>query len=97
MGAYREVVIETYLSDGEPSSNKVRARPLENQGFSISMKVECATKMRNAHPVGTCFLIQAQVIDPEGGSPFLYTSWQWKYEVIARTVAIELVAARSNH
>jgi hypothetical protein len=94
MGPYREVVVETYLSDGEPSLNKIRARPLENQDLSTSMKVECSTRMRNAHPIGTCFLIQAKVIDLEGGSRYIYTSWQWKYEVISRAAAIRLIATR---
>ncbi len=46
------------------------------------MHVECSSKMRNAHPVGTFFVVRAKVINREDGPDFLYTSWQWPYEVM---------------
>lgn len=93
MGYYRRVAIETYPNYGEPSPSSIRARPLPGQGFSTEMKVECSKRMRFAHPVGTVFIVQAQVTDREDGTPFLYTSWQWKYEVVDREVAEAMIAA----
>lgn len=92
MSNYRTVAIETYRSPGEPSSAAVRARPLPGQGLSVDIKVECSKRMRTEYPVGTVFLVRAQVTDREGGSPFLYTSWQWPYEIVARDEAQRRIA-----
>lgn len=67
MGYYRHVAIESFRNPGEPSSASIRARPLPGQGFDRDMRVECSSKMRNNHPVGTIFIVQAQVIDKDGG------------------------------
>ena len=40
--------------------------------------------MRDKYPVGTCFLIKAQIIDKDGGNPFLYTYYNWPYEVLSK-------------
>lgn len=80
---YREVVVETYRAVGEPSSSGVRVRPLPGQGYSVHMNVECSKSMRQNHPVGTRFLIQATLTSKEGGSPFLYSYFQWPYRVLS--------------
>lgn len=87
MGNYRFVAIETYLNPGEASSTGIRARPLPGQGLPANMKVECSRKVRMDHPVGTVFIVKAQVTDREGGTPFLYSSWQWSCEVVSRAEA----------
>jgi hypothetical protein len=92
MMAYRKVLIQTYRSYGESSSKSVRARPLAGQGLNAEMKVECSSKMRNAHPVGTIFLVPAKVTNKLGGMDFLYTSWQWGYEVLAPDMAAKFIA-----
>jgi hypothetical protein len=96
MSDYRYVVIETYRSTGEGSSKKMRARPLPGQGLSAEMKVECSSKMRDAHPAGTLFLIQAKVTDREGGTPFLYTSHQWSYKIISPVEAAQAITAQGK-
>lgn len=78
---YKQVLIETYRNSGEPSANGIRARPIAGQGFDTSMKVECSTRMRDSHPVGTVFRIRAVVTDCEG-TPFLYSYFGWPYEVV---------------
>jgi hypothetical protein len=95
MGHYQRVAIETYRNYGEPSSKSIRARPLPGQGFSRNLNVECSSKMRQAHPVGTVFIVQAQLTNREGGPPFLYTSWQWGYEVVDEDEANSRIASRS--
>ena len=45
------------------------------------MRVECSSKMRDNYPIGTVFIVQAQIIDKEGGMDFLYTHYNWPYKV----------------
>ena len=92
MGDYRHVAIETFRNPGEPSSKSLRAQPLSGQGLDQNMRVECSSKMRNAHPPGTVFIIQAQVTDREGGPSFLYTHHNWAYEVVRRADAEARIA-----
>ncbi len=51
------------------------------------MAVECSSKMRDAHPVGTIFRIEAKITDREGGPPFLYTNYAWHYSVVTEAEA----------
>jgi predicted transcriptional regulator len=91
MAAYRKLAIETYLSIGESSSKSVRARPLAGQGLSVDMHVECSSKMRLKHPIGTVFIIRAKITNREGGPDFVYTSWQWPYVVSDKSSARDLI------
>lgn len=92
MSHYRMVAIETLVNPGEPSVDRMRARPLPGQGFGTSMRVECSSKMRNSHPPGTVFVVKAQVIDKEGGTPFLYTHFNWPWHVLPRADAEARIA-----
>lgn len=87
MGHYRTIAIESFRNPGEPSSASVRARPLPGQGLSTEIRVECSSKMRKNYPIGTIFIVQAQLIDKEGGAPFLYTHYNWPYTVVSRPEA----------
>ena len=93
MSQYREVIIETYNPYGEPSSEKVRARPLPGQGLSPNMKVECSSKMREGHPAGTKFKIRAKITDRDGGTNFLYSHYNWPYEVVSDEEASEFISS----
>jgi hypothetical protein len=53
--------------------------------------------MRNGHPLGTVFIVQAQVTDREGGPAFLYTHFSWPYRVVARAEAEALIASGGVH
>lgn len=79
--AYSEYLVETYRNAGEPSGKGVRVRPLAGQGLPVDMNVECSSRMRSQHPVGTVFVLRAKVTDRQGGPPFLYSSFQWPYRV----------------
>ncbi len=91
MSAYREIVIETFENPGEPAAENIRARPLPGQGLSTSMRVECSSKMREKHQVGTKLKIRAKVTDREGGTPFLYCHYSWPYEVLSDQEATEII------
>jgi hypothetical protein len=79
---YQQVVIETYYQVKSGKSSRIHARPVEGQGFPLSLDVECSRKMRAEHPIGTKFKVWAKLTDLNGGGEFLYTSWQWPYEVV---------------
>ncbi len=82
MSGYIDVIIETYIGKNTTSSSGVRARPIKGQGLDISMNVECSSKMRKSHPVGTKFLIKAKKISKEGGPEFLYAHYNSPYKVV---------------
>lgn len=83
MSNYRKVIVETYQNTQGGSSKSIRARPIAGQGLSSEMNVECSSKMRKGHPVGTKFLLEAKVTSREGGSDFLYAHYNAPYEVIS--------------
>lgn len=92
MSHYRQVIIETFKNIGDSSSKSVRARPISGQGLNIAMNVECSSKMRKGHPVGTLFLLEAKVTDREGGTPFLYAHYNSPYKVVSKNEAAELLS-----
>ncbi len=94
MSHYKYVAIESFKNAGDASSSPIRARPLSGQGFDTSMYVECSSKMRNKYPVGTVFIVKAQIIEKEGWAPFLYTHYNWSYKVISRANAKEKIKDR---
>jgi hypothetical protein len=92
MPVYREYVIETYRNPGEPSANKVRARPLDGQGIPATWSVECSTSMRNDYPVGTKFLLLGR---PAGGkleAEFLYCKPRAEFRVLTQQEANEFIS-----
>lgn len=91
---YREVLVETYRHTGGGSAHARRVRPLPGQGLDVRMVVECSSKMRDTHPLGTIFKIRAKLTDREGGTPFLYSSYAWPYEVLSPQDAVSFI---SNH
>lgn len=87
---YRYVIVESYVHSGGGSKHAIRARPLPGQGLSPAMAVECSSRMRTSHPVGTLFKIYARIKDTDQ-SPHLYTSWQWGYTVVTADEADRFV------
>ena len=86
MNYYRDIVIQTYEASGSSSNRPVRARPVAGQGLSVELNVECSTKMREAHPVGTFMIVRAKITDVEG-TPFVYTHYNWPYKVVTEAEA----------
>ena len=77
---YVNVVVETYY-DTDPSRS-IRVRPIPGQVFPPTINVECSRAMRMQHPVGTRFRIRAKLTDKEGGRPFLYTRYSWRFDLV---------------
>lgn len=84
------IIIETFRQYGEPSSSKVRARPLAGQGLPTDLRVECSKKMRLDHPVGSLFKVWASVTDREG-TTFVYTNHRDGYERVTPAAAAAFI------
>jgi hypothetical protein len=76
------VVVETYSAVKSGKSSRIHVRPIAGQPYPSTMDVECSRAMREQHPVGTRFRIHAKEISREGGKPFLYSRYDWPYEVL---------------
>ena len=94
MSAYNEIIIETFENPGEPSSERIRARPLPGQGLDTRMRVECSSQMRGQYPPGTKLKIRAKVTDVLGGTPFLYSHYSWPYQVLSDEDAAKFIKSR---
>jgi hypothetical protein len=79
---YQQVIVETYPGRKPGKSSLIHVRPVEGQPFPTTMDVECSRKMRKEYPVGTRFRIYAKETNREAGKPFLYSHFDWPYEVI---------------
>lgn len=80
---YRQVVVETYEAVKSGKSSRIHVRPIPGEAYPTTMDVECSRKMREQFPIGTRFRIYAKETNREGGKPFLYTRYDWPYEVVA--------------
>eukprot|EP00873_Tetraselmis_striata_P040192 jgi/Tetstr1/460456/TSEL_005715.t1 len=79
---YQQVIVETYAATKSGKSSKIHVRPIPGQLFPTTMDVECSRSMRTAHPVGTRFRIHVKETCREGGKPFLYSHFNWPFEVV---------------
>ena len=87
MSHYKKYAVVTYINPGEPSTRRIRAHPLQSQGVDQSLNVECSTKMRENHPIGTIFIIDAMIKHSHDGAPYLSTYHGWSYEVVTEAQA----------
>ena len=90
---HRFVIVESYVGRGEPLHN-IYVRPLPGQDLPSTMNVECAFKMRVAHPPGTVFKVWMKISCGESGPTHLYTSWRWDYDVISADDASAFIERR---
>ncbi|MER9971185.1 hypothetical protein [Mesorhizobium sp. M0060] len=79
---YQQVVVETYSGIKPGKSSRVHVRPIVGQPFPVTMDVECSRTMRKQYPIGTKFRIYAKETNREGGKPFLYSHFDWPFEVV---------------
>ena len=82
LGPYKACVLETYHEVKSGKKRHIHARPVTGQeDFPAKLDAECCRYMRENYPVGTIFLVWAIVTDRKG-TDFVYTSWQWPYEIV---------------
>jgi hypothetical protein len=80
---YHDVEVESYLPARTSGLHgKVHVRPLPGQGYADDMHVECSRSVTRNYPVGTKFRLRCTLTDRLGGGQYLYSSWQWKFEVL---------------
>ncbi|WP_425636051.1 hypothetical protein ACPUEN_11695 [Algoriphagus yeomjeoni] len=82
---YSLIEVESYIPDKRSGRyGEVHIRPVPGQaGFDPSLHVQCSKDLSTEHPVGTRFLIKGKLNDLKGGGKFIYSSYQWTYEVIS--------------
>ena len=79
---YRQIIIETYEGPLRGRHGSIRARPIAGQFYPSTMNVECSRDLRRRFPIGTRFRIHAKEVAKEDGTPFLYTHFNWPYELV---------------
>jgi hypothetical protein len=84
MNAYDYIIVESFcpvINTGR--RGPVHIRPMPNQEpYLTKMFVECCRDLVNDYPVGTKFRIKAKITSKEGGTPFVYSYYNWPYEVL---------------
>lgn len=84
---YEWVVVESfYPASTAGRHGYVHVRPAPGQSFDQRLFVECSKELSDTsrYPVGTRFRIRAKLTSKLGGTPFLYSYYGWKYEVVAK-------------
>ena len=76
-----EYVLITAEVFNDPATGRKRVRPAADEIFPSSMYIECSKALR-ALASGTRVRIRVVETAREDGRPFLYSSYQWKYEVV---------------
>ena len=62
----------------------IHIRPVEGERYPQTMRVECSKILSEQYPVGTKFkLAKVKLTDREGRGEYLYSRYNWKYEVIS--------------
>jgi hypothetical protein len=79
---YRQVIVETYVAVKGGKSSRIHVRPVKGEPFPQAMDVECSRSMREQYPIGTRFRIYAKETSRQGGKPFLYSRYDWPFEVL---------------
>lgn len=77
---YEWIEVESFIPG---MTGAAHIRPVADGPYSTDLRVECSKALSRNYPVGTRFLIKGKLTDMQG-TPFLYSSWQWKFEVLAK-------------
>lgn len=80
---YRTVIVESFkpaLRAGLRGA--VHIRPVDGQGLSTELHVECSKELSREYPVGTKFRIRAKLTDRESGGEYLYSYHKWPVDVL---------------
>ena len=75
---YIHIVAESYR---DKVSGRVHIRPAPNQPFAQSLRIK-GCRDCSSYPLGTKFRLKVKLTDVEGREDYLYTSWQWPFEIL---------------
>lgn len=90
---YQNIIVESFVCSAQSGRHgTVHIRALLGQGIPQDLMVESPKSMRRAYPVGTKFKILAK-LKRRDETPFLYTSWQWAFEIVSDKEAARFIQA----
>lgn len=78
-----KIIVETFRNPGEPSSSKVRVRPMAGQ-FKETYRVWCSQIMRRSQPVGALFRVCVTRVDQPDGESYLRIGLHDWWEPVSR-------------
>ena len=74
-----EVFCESFI---DPETNRIRVRPLPNQGIPITLVIECRMEERKRYPIGTIFRTEnVRVCVKDVGRIYLRAKDQMIYKI----------------
>lgn len=80
---YKYINVKSVSTKVKGKHGDVHIMPLPNQEpYLDTMYVECSKTLSNDYEVGTRFRIKAKIVHPEGKASFVYTHYNWDYEVL---------------
>ena len=80
---YHYIIVESYISKNTSGLHgEIHIRPIKGERFTQNLHVECSKALSKNYPVGTKFKIQVKLTDRENSGEYLYSHYNWKYEVI---------------
>jgi hypothetical protein len=81
-----ELQVESFLPASTAGRHgAVHVRPVDGQGVSTALNVECPAAMKTAYPVGTRFLVKVRYSNRKGGPTFLKAPYAWGFSVVAES------------
>jgi len=83
---YEYIIVESFNpSDTSGRHGPTHVRPIPGQGvFMPKYYVACSRNLIRDYPVGTKFKIKVKFNYPIGGTPYIYSHYSWKYDVIEK-------------
>lgn len=71
------------ISFVDPETNRIRVRPLPNQGLPSDILIECNKQIRLQNPIGTVFLAKSlKVCQKTAGRMYLRASNQEIFKIV---------------
>ena len=82
---YSEIIVESYCPKSRTGlRGEVHIRPLPGQyPFDSELHVACSKKLPYDYPLGTKFKIRAKLTQREDGAFYIYSNFNWPFEVIS--------------
>lgn len=82
---HQTIEVESFEdADRAAHRGKVCLRPVNDQKFSTSLRLEGNKSLVQDYPVGTRFKVQASLMKRPSGEQYLFTSWQWDAQVLSQ-------------
>lgn len=81
--SYDYVVVESFVPEQRSGlRGMVHIRPVAGGRYPATLHVECSKKLSRDYPVGTKFKLWAKLTNRDGGGEYLYSHYNWPYEIL---------------